>query len=109
MIEFAILNFIDTLVRRIKKKDRERRELSSLLNKAQNTFYVSSEGEHLNVVKNSRLDLDVDPGAAEPYELEDENLLTPEESPTNECQWETIETMVINGNDAAAAATFLPT
>ena len=38
--------------------------------------------------------------------LEDENLLTPEESPTRDCgQWETIETMIINGNEA----TFVPT
>ena len=34
-------------------------------------------------------------------EVEDENLLTPEESPTHEQQqWETIETMVFNGNQA---------
>merc|ERR1711971_589649 len=34
-------------------------------------------------------------------EVEDENLLTPEESPTHEQQqWETIETMVFNGNES---------
>ena len=34
--------------------------------------------------------------------LEDENLLTPEDSPTHE--WETIETFVFNGNET----TFIP-
>jgi hypothetical protein len=29
--------------------------------------------------------------------LEDENLLSAEPSPTHDCQWETIETMVFNG------------
>ena len=37
--------------------------------------------------------------------LEDENLLSPEDSPTHDPQWETIETMVINGDQRYHLAT----
>jgi predicted PurR-regulated permease PerM len=38
LVEFAILNFIDTLVRRIKRKDRDRATISSLIGNAHNVF-----------------------------------------------------------------------
>ena len=40
LVEFAILNFIDTIMRRIKKQDREKQKVAFLLNQAQNHFLV---------------------------------------------------------------------
>ena len=48
LVEFAILNFIDTLVRRIKKKDKERKTISSFINNAQSAFYVRPENNGFN-------------------------------------------------------------
>ena len=43
LVEFAILNFIDTLIRRIKKRDKERRAIAMELNQAQNSFYINPD------------------------------------------------------------------
>lgn len=100
MVEFAILNFVDTIIRRIKKKDRERKTLASLIKGATGAFgntptYGSSRP------RVTRVDSVVDQDQV----FEDETLLTPEESPTRDNgQWETIETMVFNGNEG----TYLP-
>ena len=40
LVEFAILNFIDTLIRRIKKRDKERRAMAMAINQTQNSFYI---------------------------------------------------------------------
>ena len=110
LVEFAILNFIDTLIRRIKKRDKERRQIAMALNQNQNSFYIHPDNGFTAVPprKLERKDSVVDNDAM--LEVEDENLLTPEESPTHEQQqwatahenqqWETIETMVFNGNEA---------
>ena len=103
LVEFAILNFIDTIMRRIKKQDREKQKVAFLLNQAQNHFLVQdndSEGQdhdkYPDANRMNRLESVVDNDAI----LEDENLLSPEVTPTREFQqWETIETMVINGNE----------
>lgn len=103
MVEFAILNFIDTLVRRIKKKDRERKTLQNMINCTQKAFYIPPDNGEIVRSRVTRLDSIRDDEAI----LEDENLLTPEESPTHDHnQWETIETMVINGNEPMP--TFVP-
>lgn len=105
LVEFAILNFIDTIMRRLKKQDREKQKVAFLLNQAQNQFYVQDNdsytgdqnGHHDNNRIN-RLESVVDNEAI----LEDENFLSPVDTPTRDFQqWETIETMVVNnGNDA---------
>ena len=105
LVEFAILNFIDTIMRRLKKQDREKQKVALLLNQAQNQFYVQDNdsytgdqnGHHDNNRIN-RLESVVDNEAI----LEDENFLSPVDTPTRDFQqWETIETMVVNnGNDA---------
>ena len=79
--------------------------MAFLLNQAQNQFYVQDNdsytgdqnGHHDNNRIN-RLESVVDNEAI----LEDENFLSPVDTPTRDFQqWETIETMVVNnGNDA---------
>ena len=86
LVEFAILNFIDTLIRRIKKRDKERRQIAMALNQNQNSFYIHPDNGFTAVPprKLERKDSVVDNDAM--LEVEDENLLTPEESPTHEQQ-----------------------
>lgn len=104
LVEFAILNFIDTLVRRIKKKDRDRKTISSFITKAQGTFVMAAHMDTGKSKKHSRSrSFKVEPEMDNDAVLEDENLLTPVESPVHEQatfqsnQWETIETLIING------------
>lgn len=107
LVEFAILNFIDTIMRRLKKQDREKQKVAFLLNQAQNQFYVQDNESYAGNAENghyhdpnrmNRLESVVDNDAI----LEDENFLSPEVTPTKDFQqWETIETMVVNnGNEA---------
>ena len=85
LVEFAILNFFDTLVRRIKKKDRERKTILNFIKQLSPQQGLIRERPRRTV---SQMSMNDDG-------LEDENLLTPEdEEPTNE--WVTIETMVVD-------------
>ena len=117
LVEFAILNFIDTLVRRIKKKDRDRKTISSFITKAQGTFFMAA---HMDTGKSKKqpkmskvekIESEMDNDAV----LDDENLLTPVDSPSREdrkfqsSQWETIETMIINGADRIIIPADVPT
>ena len=89
LVEFAILNFIDTIMRRLKKQDREKQKVAFLLNQAQNQFYVQDNdsytgdqnGHHDNNRIN-RLESVVDNEAI----LEDENFLSPVDTPTRDFQ-----------------------
>ena len=98
LVEFAILNFIDTIMRRLKKQDREKQEMAYLINQSQNKFYVQDNGDNNHDENNriNRLESVAD------KDFEDEVLLSPEITPTRDFQqWETIETMVVNnGNEA---------
>ena len=85
LVEFAILNFFDTLVRRIKKKDRERKTILNFIKQLSPQQGLIREKPRRTV---SQMSMNDDG-------LEDENLLSPEdEEPTNE--WVTIETMVVD-------------
>ena len=77
--------------------------LHRVFNCTQKAFYIPPDNGEIVRSRVTRLDSIRDDEAI----LEDENLLTPEESPTHDHnQWETIETMVINGNEPMP--TFVP-
>ena len=107
LVEFAILNFIDTLIRRIKKRDKERRQIAMALNQNQNSFYIHPDNGFTAVPprKLERKDSVVDNDAM--LEVEDENLLTPEESPTHEQQqWNELNSNRVRRNLVIIFKTF---